>query len=88
MSIKCHVNVDKQQTACCISLIAAIGAILITITYPKPWDALQISNGAISLSQMTFQPPEFGLTLTLCDPKKVKNRIGCDLAFARPEHIA
>ena len=49
MYIKCHANVDKQQTACCISLIAAIGAILITIAYPKPWDALQISNGAIKM---------------------------------------
>ena len=44
-----HVNVDKQQTACCISLIAAIGTILITIAYPKPWDALQVSNGAIEM---------------------------------------
>ena len=45
----------KAQTTCSIRFIAAISAILITIANPKPWDAFQVSNGAIEIIFTTQQ---------------------------------
>ena len=43
----------RAQTTCLIRLIAAICAILITIANPKPWDAVQVSKGAIEIMYTT-----------------------------------
>ena len=44
------------QTTCSIRFIAAISAILVTIANPKPWDAFQVSSGAIEIifTTLTF----------------------------------
>ena len=43
----------KALTTSHIRLIAAICAILITIANPKPWDAVQVSKGAIEIMYTT-----------------------------------
>ena len=45
----------RAQTTCLIRLIATISTILITIANPKPWDAFQVSNGAIEIIFTTQQ---------------------------------
>ena len=42
------------QTTSRFRFIAAISAILITITNPRPWDAIHVSKGAIEIINTTI----------------------------------